>query len=125
MLTIASFTSFGAWAKFWLTLVPTAKRCGFGAIPRVTHNAVDIIIFSRTVLNGTMAYGGVWSCDGVYGGVGMWCDVVYGVWWCAARMTRSIEGAGGVRCMLVQSVCCASGWCMVELWRWCVGVRGL
>jgi hypothetical protein len=40
---------------------------------------------------------------------------VYGVWWCAARMTRSIEGAGGVRCMLVQSVCCASGWCMVEL----------
>ena len=124
-VTITSFTSFGAWAKFWLTLVPTAKRCGFGAIPRVTHNAVDIIIFSRTVLNGTMAYGGVWSCDGVYGGVGMWCDVVYGVWWCAARMTRSIEGAGGVRCMLVQSVCCASGWCMVELWRWCVGVRGL
>jgi hypothetical protein len=48
-VTITSFTSFGAWAKFWLTLVPTAKRCGFGAIPRVTHNAVDIIIFSRTV----------------------------------------------------------------------------
>jgi hypothetical protein len=66
-----------------------------------------------------MAYGGLWPCDVVYGGVGMWC-MVYGVWLCAARMT-----AGGVRCMLVQSVCCASGWCMVELWRWCLGVRGL
>jgi hypothetical protein len=89
-------TSFGAWAKFWLTLVPTAKRCGFGAIPRVTHNAVDIIIFSRTVLNGTMAYGGVWSCDGVYGGVGMWCGVVYGGVWC--MVVRSAHDKVNRRC---------------------------
>jgi hypothetical protein len=47
--------------------------------------------------------------------------VVYGVWWCAARLTMSIEGGGGVSCMLVQVELAAQvgwmgdGWCMEEL----------
>ena len=54
-----------------------------------------------------------------------WCkemrrvQVVYGVWWCAARLTMSIEGGGGASCMLVQvELAVQVGW-MDDGW-WCM-----
>jgi hypothetical protein len=46
-------------------------------------------------------------------------QVVYGVWWCAARLTMSIEGGGGASCMLVQvELAVQVGW-MDDGW-WCM-----
>ena len=46
-------------------------------------------------------------------------QVVYGVWWCAARLTMSIEGGGGARCLLVQvELAVQVGW-MDDGW-WCM-----